>query len=47
VLSKRPGAATWDAFFDLLDSIEVPPEFMADRPMNAPPQERDLFGDDD
>ncbi len=45
VLSSRPGARTWNALFDLLDSIDVPADFMTDRPMNLPPLERDLFGD--
>ena len=47
VLSTRPGARTWGDFFDLMRTIDVPPEFMADRPMNVPPSERDLFGEDD
>ncbi len=45
VLSTRPGAATWDEFFALLASVEVPADFMAERPMNAQPRERDLFGE--
>jgi antitoxin VapB len=47
VLSTHPGARTWDDFFDLMQTIDVPPEFMADRPLNAPPPERDLFAEDD
>jgi antitoxin VapB len=43
VLSKRPGAKTWEDFFELMRSIDVPADFMAERPMNAVPQERDLF----
>ncbi len=43
VLSTRPGARAWAQFFALMRTIEVPAEFMADRPMNAPPRERDLF----
>lgn len=46
VLSNRPGLAAWGEFFDLMDSIEVPPDFMVERPMNEVPRERDLFGDD-
>jgi antitoxin VapB len=45
-LSTRPGARTWDEFFALLQSIDVPADFMADRPMNVTPQDRDLFGKD-
>ena len=43
VLSDRPGAKVWRDFFEFMHSISVPDEFMADRPMNRPPQERDLF----
>ena len=45
VLSKRPGAATWEDFFALMRTMEVPDDFMADRPMNVPPRKRDLFAD--
>ncbi|UZR27179.1 antitoxin [Methylococcus mesophilus] len=44
VLSSRPGAKTWGDFFELLHSIEVPEDFMAERPMNVVPAERDVFG---
>jgi antitoxin VapB len=37
-LSKRPGAAAWSELFDLLNSIEVPDDFMAERPMNSLPR---------
>jgi antitoxin VapB len=47
VLSSRPGAKTWRDFFDLMGTIDIPPEFMNERPMNAAPQERDLFGEED
>lgn len=43
VLSTRPGARTWAEFFALMRSIEVPEDFMAERPMNRPPKERALF----
>lgn len=46
VLSTHPGERAWVEFFDLMDTIDVPPEFMADRPMNVPPPERDLFAED-
>jgi antitoxin VapB len=36
----------WRDFFDLMHSIDVPDEFMADRPMNLPPRERDLFSEE-
>jgi antitoxin VapB len=45
VLSTHPGARTWGEFFDLMRTIDVPPEFMADRPMNVPPSDRDVFAE--
>jgi len=45
VLSTRPGARTWGEFFQLMRSIEVPADFMAERPMNRAPVDRDVFGD--
>ncbi|MGA2182521.1 MAG: AbrB family transcriptional regulator [Bryobacteraceae bacterium] len=46
VLSDRPGAKVWRDFFEMVHSIDVPDEFMADRPMNLPPRERDLFAEE-
>jgi len=40
ILSRRP--ESWKDLFALMDSINVPKNFMADR-NDAPPQERDLF----
>jgi len=36
VLSSRPGAATWAAFFDRSDAADASADFMAERPMNRP-----------
>ena len=47
VLSRRPGARSWSEFFALIRTIDIPDGFMADRPMNAPPNERDLLKADD
>ena len=47
VLSKRPGAQSWSEFFALMRTIDVPDDFMSDRPMNAPPRERKLLEDED
>jgi antitoxin VapB len=47
VLSVRPGARVWEDFFELRDSVDIPAEFMADRPMNQPSIERELFKDAD
>jgi antitoxin VapB len=46
ILSNRPGAKVWREFFDTMHSINVPEDFLSDRPMNVPPKERDLFADD-
>lgn len=43
ILSSHPGAKAWSAFFDLLRNIDVPANFMSERPMNAKPLNRDLF----
>ena len=40
VISRKPGS--WDDFFKLMETIDVPEDFMADRD-NEIPQERDLF----
>jgi antitoxin VapB len=37
ILSRRP--ESWEDFFDLMTSIEVPEDFLADRG-DAPPQKR-------
>lgn len=47
VLSTRPGASYWADFFRELRSIDVPGDFMADRPMNRIPEEKNIFGDDE
>lgn len=44
VLSKRPGAKTWTEFFELMRSIDIPDDFMSERPLNLVPPERNLFG---
>ena len=43
LLSSRPGAKTWGDFFALMKSINVPADFMVERPLNAVPKERKLF----
>lgn len=40
ILSRRP--ESWQDFFDFIDTIEVPGDFMEDR-QDAPPQKRKLF----
>jgi len=44
VLSELPGAQVWEEFFRELRTIPDTPEFMADRPMNQVPEEKDIFG---
>jgi antitoxin VapB len=46
VLSSRPGTQSWAEFFDFLRSIDVPDDFMAERPMNVAPQGRSVFDED-
>ena len=45
LLSSRPGGGAWADFFALAAATDVPDDFMAERPLNTPPTERDLFGD--
>jgi antitoxin VapB len=40
ILSRRPDS--WEGFFDLIKTIEVPDDFLAER-KDMPPQKRDLF----
>ncbi|NTS32228.1 AbrB/MazE/SpoVT family DNA-binding domain-containing protein [Phyllobacterium sp. BT25] len=47
ILSTRPGARVWADFFELRNSVEVPDDFMGERPMNALPVERSFFDEND
>jgi antitoxin VapB len=40
ILSRRP--ESWAGFFEMMRTVEVPEDFMADR-KDAPPQKRGLF----
>lgn len=40
IISKKPGS--WEDFFDLTETIDIPKDFMSERD-NEIPQERDLF----
>jgi len=40
-LPKQPGARLWREFFALMRTIDIPDDFMVERPMNAPSSERD------
>lgn len=46
VVSDQPGSATWGSFFALRDGIEIPAEYMADRPTNAISPRGGLFDDE-
>jgi antitoxin VapB len=43
ILSKRPGVAAWEDFFAFMRTVDVPPDFMIERPLNTPPIDKDLF----
>ena len=47
VLSTRPGASYWADFFRELRSIDVPDDFLLDRPMNRPLREKEIFREED
>ena len=40
ILSRRPDS--WQDFFDLVDKLDIPDDFMSDRD-DSPPQKRKLF----
>lgn len=40
ILSRRP--ESWQDFFDLVDSLDIPSEFLTNR-RDPPPQKRKLF----
>jgi len=45
MLSTRPGAQCWNAFFEFVKGIDVPDDFMAERPMNVRPAKKGVFDD--
>jgi len=48
ILSKRPGARVWNEFFEFMKTVDIPENWMKDRPMNRiPTQDRTLFREDD
>lgn len=46
LISTRPGAFTWSEWFQLMDTIDVPEDFMAERPMNILPNESHVFSEE-
>ena len=48
ILSKRPGARVWEEFFEFARGVDVPKDWMKDRPMNRVSKDRKpLFREDD
>ena len=45
LLSTRPGAHTWGEFFELVRSLDLPEDFMNERPMNVPPTAAGVLDD--
>jgi antitoxin VapB len=46
VLSTRPGTHVWREFFETVRTMDVPDDFMSDRPLNVPPAKRAPFAED-
>ena len=38
LLSSKPGARIWADFFELMETIDIPDDVMAERPMNRTPK---------
>lgn len=38
--------AEWAAYYMFVRSLDVPADFMSERPMNAPARDRSLFSED-
>jgi hypothetical protein len=43
VLSGQLSSQVWREFFEMMQNIDVPEEFMVKRPMNVPPHNCHLF----
>lgn len=41
ILSRKPGS--WEDFFQLLQTMKLPSDFMTERSGNTPPQDREFF----
>jgi antitoxin VapB len=46
VLSARPGTRAWTDLFELIHSIDIPADFMAERPLNEPPVAHGVFDEE-
>jgi antitoxin VapB len=48
ILSEKPGSQVWDEFFEFMKTVNIPEDWMKDRPMNRiPTKDRTLFTEDD
>ena len=48
ILSEKPGAGVWEDFFEFMKTVDIPDDWMKDRPMNRiPNNDRTLFKEDD
>jgi antitoxin VapB len=48
ILSEKPGAGVWEDFFEFMRTVDIPEDWMKDRPMNRiPTRDRTLFKEDD
>jgi antitoxin VapB len=48
ILSEKPGAGVWEEFFEFVRGIDIPEDWMKDRPMNRiSTQDRTLFREED
>jgi antitoxin VapB len=45
VLSTQPASAGWESFFEARDAVEVPDDFLAERPLNVPLEARALVNE--
>ena len=44
ILSEKPGAGVWEEFFEFVRDIDIPENWMKQRPMNRiPTEDRTLF----
>ena len=48
ILSKNPDASVWKDFFEFMKTVDIPEDWMKDRPMNRiATKDRTLFHEDD
>jgi antitoxin VapB len=48
ILSEKPGSGVWDEFFEFMKTVNIPEDWMKERPMNRiPTRDRTLFSEDD